>query len=636
MPQKKLLLLLGVFLYSLLHLLSVRYLDNAAEYTFLPPATADELLIPQDRMTVIGDPDGVAWVIHAQEAESQGLWRSPRFTYTDNHPYGRYVGWHSINTLWLRLLGHLRAMTTGEEVLPAIARAAAYSNAAYLLLFALPVGYLAIRLWSTRGAFLYPIFILLAYNPRMGLRSPDHHMLTVLVFLVTILALLVAARSQSRKWWIITGLCQGIQFWVSPLSAVIVTVSIVVAFPFLISRQNLPDLKRLLAMNSTTAAVILLAYVYEFAPDFQNHLEIVHPIYAVCILLATFYTHQWCQFYHHKFDFKILDKRLLLYPSLVLAAVCMLVIYNLNNWYTPSNLFLKRWMHQISESKALNLKTFLIDPTWCGIVLVLTILSALELAKNWKENLQSTLLFNLGLALVILAFAISQQRVTDFIWVPISILILSTCSFQRSKGAGTALSIVLAILVFSSFSNRISSANTCRRSGDTGVLSPHIVRSYNLRIRAQELLKASPDPSRSLLTTSGLSIYLKYYTKKPVFGTFYWENYDGNMRALHMLYRRKDPDTGEFPFIHEFLSSAKVDDILVDKNNLNLAFSYAIFGEDGRIRHKENAFIGYLQDVEEEDLPDWLSLKLDNDHIRLFEVTPLSEEQLEKARVPKN
>jgi len=631
LSSKKLLLVLAVFLYAVAHFASVLYLDNAAEYTMLPPAPVDDLLIPQESMTVLGDPDGIAWVMYAQEAETKGLWRTPRYTYSDNYPYGRFVGWHSINTQWLRLLGHIRSWVTGEDILPAIARAAAYSNAAYLLLFSVPIGFMAVRLLSLRGAFLYPIFIQLVYNPRMGFRSPDHHLLSVVFFLLLVLALLLLAKEEKRRWLILSGLMLGVLFWISALSAVIITLGLVVGFPFLGNLGRMPRLSDLLMMNGTATVVISLTYVFEFFPDFQTHLEVVHPIYGICLLIAAFIIHQWCRFYYSGFDLKSLDVRMLLYPGLVFVGIGLLVIYNLNDWYTPSDLFLKRWMQLISESQSLDLKGFFVGPNWIAILFVLSVISGLQFAENWRPQPRGILLFNLALGGVILLFCVNQQRIVDFIWVPISVLLTMLCFFCKRRAVGTALSIIVGLLVVSSFISRFSSANSCRRSGEMDMLGSHLVYSYNLRIRAQELLGVSPDSDMSLLVSSNWSIYMNYYTHKPVYGSFYWENYDGNLRAFHMLYRRKDSDTGEFPLIREFLSNSQVDEILVGKNELSLQMSYAVFGEEGRIRQKENAFIGYLEQVEEEDLPDWLILKLDNDHMRLFEVVPVAKEKLDEA-----
>ena len=608
------------FAFALLNLFSLIQQNQATEQFLIPPQQGDALLIDENRLTVIANPDGLQWVMHTQKATEEGLWRLPRWVETDNHPYGRSLLWPSLHSYWLRFLGWIIGACTGLPVGVAIAKGAVYSNTAYLLLFSIPISFLASRQFGYKGILLIPAFILLLSYPKYGLRYPDHHLLHVCLTLLYLQTLTLDDKAINlRTRFITSGTLLGLLFWTSALSAVVITAATTVAYPFLRSSRGNPiELRKLFWFTGSAAVIACLAYLWDYFPNYEIHLECVHPIYAICVLLSTFILNQWNSLVRSNYSLKRLNYRLIVYSVLGFAAIGLLILMNLTAWYTPSNLFLSRWMELISESRPLNIARFLSPNIFTALVLLLTSGSLLMCEKANYNN--QTIVFQSVFLAIIFAFCLSQNRVTDFVWPSLSLLIITACSLNRKNIIGLLLTCILIIMWADRFQERKTNSGVLQKFGDTAGLDNYVTTSYNWQLESQKILEKTSANPGSILAMPDIGMYLNYYTQYPIFGSYYWENYDGMLRNMHMVFRRKDPENGDFPDIIEFLQAAKVDYLCVSTSPLDLRFSYTIYGSENRIRDPLNCFFGHIKEVDEANIPEGLNLIMETEKTRLFRV----------------
>ncbi len=607
------------FGFALFNLFTLIHLNTSTEQVFIPPKQAEELLIDQDRLTVIASPDGMQWVMHSQKAAEENRWRLPRWTYTDNHPYGRPLLWPSLHSYWLRFLGWTFSLSTSLPISVAIAKAAVYCNPMYLLLFSIPIAWFGYKVHGIKSALYVPILALLLSNPKYGLRFPDHHLLHICL---TFLFLLVLSDDKSKPnqqhQWITAGAVLGLLFWASALSAAIITIAAFLPFPFSQKKGFQPSIKNLFLLTGTASLVICVTYLWDYYPFYGIHMECVNPIYAVFLILSTFLFQQWCVIVSTGFDLKQISTRRIIYPSIISLAVVLLVIINIRDWYTPSNLFLARWMKLIGESRPIDLSQFFFFSNLKTAVFLLTVLGVILDTSNRQRIAKFHLIF-IG---IVLLFSLNQNRISDFFWPSITILVVSICSFKRTNPIGVLLVSLVIFMGINQFQNQRVTANAFRELGDTEKLGPYVAKSYNWQIESQKLLESIQTESGSILTVPNLGVYLNYYTKLPVYGTYYWENYDGMLRNMHMVFRRKDPSTDKFPDILEFLKAAKVSFLCVPMENLDLRLSYTIYGSRDQIRVPEDCFFGYLKSLREDQMPDWLELINETEKTRLFKLLP--------------
>jgi len=302
------------------------------------------------RSTILMDPDGMEWVLLSQKAEQDQRIRIPRWTDLDNYPHGRSVMWPSFHSLWLRGLGHVHSWITGASVETSIARASAYSNPAYLLLFSLPIAFLSMRTFGLWGALLYPVILLLLQNPKYGVRVPDHHVLHLCIAVVFLLSILRLTQHQNKRDWIFSGMILGGFYWISALSAVIITLATLLPMPLLLRGRKSTSTFHWFLWSASASCIILLCYLLDYAPHFSIHLECANPIYAALLLCGTPLIPQWIRFSQNKLQLGTIQMRMALYPLLLLSAWFFLILLNLSAWYTPSHPFLARWMTFITES----------------------------------------------------------------------------------------------------------------------------------------------------------------------------------------------------------------------------------------------------------------------------------------------
>jgi len=178
-----------------------------------------------------------------------------------------------------------------------------------------------------------------------------------------------------------------------------------------------------------------------------------------------------------------------------------------------------------------------------------------------------------GFLAIILLFYIQQNRTSDFFWAGSALQLISILDFQQKHWSSPFILLMLGVLQLNAFNELNRNIKALENFRDLSVLPLSLQRSYNFALDAIAIREKLPTTSPSILSASENSMYLGYYTGFPVFGTFYWENLDGMLRSTHLLYRRKNPQTNEFPLIREFLTASKVETIYLNKEGYNRKFS---------------------------------------------------------------
>jgi len=279
------------------------------------------------------DFDGYYWVANARQMVSERDLRV-RWTFLDNHPFGRSVDWSSVFSWYLVLLGASHAVFSGLPIGSAIGAAAYYANPVLMGLLLIGVGWVSYRrLGNLGGATLV---LLLALQPALlrdfGYARPDHHGLHLICALgVVLLAVLGGGgwvvrktdpkkerpggkRSTSaidrfalderaaRRWFIASGILGGCGLWIGATQQALVIGCVGVGgfiammgatrrveIPAGDDRESVlrwaPELWRL--WGRVGALTSFLAYLVEYFPDHLGmRLEVNHPGYALAWLCA--------------------------------------------------------------------------------------------------------------------------------------------------------------------------------------------------------------------------------------------------------------------------------------------------------------------------------------------------------------
>lgn len=554
-------------IWSLFHwAASLRY-DHAIAATLILPENG----LPSHRSVVVGDPDSLQWIMHSQQSAKDGRIRLPRWTTTDNHPYGRPLLWPSPHSWWLRGLGTVHSWVTGDTLDTSIAKASSLSNPTYLLLFTLPITFIALRTFGMNGFFTIPILLLLLGGGKYGVRSPDHHVLHIVLTMLFLLSVLRLNLHKHRRDWIYSGLLLGFLFWTSALSAIIILLASLIPIPLILSHPSTTLRKNWFIWSGCASFIIIASYLLDYAPHWSIHLECPNPIYAALLLAGTPLIPEWIRFCRSRASFISLQWRWIIYPGLLLAALALIILFNLPTWYTLSDAFVARWVSMIQESQAGSLPS-LFD---ANALLPLFLLALLIAVVRWPfHRLGNAPMFLLAYCGIILLFYLQQTRVSDFIWPGIALLTVSLLRLELRNWASSLILSLLLLLQIHQTQTLNGLTRDLEHFADVKALPINLQRSYNYALDSASIRQSMGGGSASILALPSDSVYLGYYTDFPVFGTFYWENKQGMFRAMRMLFHQQESESGTFPNIQEFLTAAKVDTLYLHKDGVNSRLRY--------------------------------------------------------------
>ncbi|MBN1403116.1 MAG: hypothetical protein JW942_01440 [Opitutales bacterium] len=581
---------------------------------------APDAQVPIHRQQIIPDPDGIRWVILSQQAASEHTLRIPHWTNADNHPDGRFVGWSSPPMWWLRTLGAIRSLTTGEDTLTAISKAAPYANNYLWILGAAGIGALCVSGIGKRGAFIIPILYALLAATKYGSYSPDHHLwmlFSALGMLICLCSPFVReGQGGTRRWFAGAALFMTLGLWISAPSQALVLIGIYLGLLFLPAEAARKVPAENWRLFGTLSALLSLAIgQWEFWPRHIFYVELNNPIYSLGCYVAGIWLWQTHTFAAADRRWDSLSPRPLVYSGLVMFAAALPVIVYLPYLYSLADPYHARWVEQIMEDQPIDIQSFILE----HLLLITAFSAALYgLISNWgKLNAgKRALLITSGtLGLSYGYFAISANRFSDILILCITTaLCLGLCG-RRTNKAGTVAAILTALLLISSL-HKVSTAT--RNAKVYGTQASTLGYAVNLRGIAEAILALEPDPAASILAPSNESNFLNYYTGKPVYGTAYWENNEGLKFICRVFYYEDADENTQWPEVRKLLKEKDVKLIYLPKN-FSYDSSYMIYGL-GRIEDPRHSFAHYLLKTPEDKIQAWLKLEKDHENYRIFRV----------------
>lgn len=575
---------------------------------------------------VIMDADGAQWIVHSKQAKSNKTIRIPRYTNIDNHPYGRAVYWPSIHSWFLRFCAMIYEALFNGEKHDSIEQISCISNLLYAAMFSIPIATISVISIGKFGLFVYPILLVFLFSfNRFGLRSPDHHMLQVLVFLVFVLQLIRSLKTNTERNWILSGISIGFLFWISPISGGIVyfiaTIMVLIIHPF-----GRPTKHNLILFSYVVSIIIVIAYFADYYPDISIHIEACHPVWMVPVLICPVFISQIQTCIHEKFALKSIFQYKII-GNLFLITLCLLLfIANMEQWYTPSSPIMKRWLYFIGESAPFRFERFTSDSILLMFIILVSIYGSLSILMSKKAIERIFVIICLMIIAGLAPFCFIQIRMTDFLYPIFAVLGSVLCVSKEHFAISRFYIILFVTYVFQSVGWTMHNyKKTQAISADDGIYSMYAY-SYNIALYADAIRKLDNLQIKSILAQPADSVYLNYYTEYPVFGSYYWENTEGMKRALSLMsyYCRT---TDEKTMTHAFLSAAKVGVILVSKAGLHPSFPYILHGKN--LLPIEGMFFDYLSSVETGLLPAWLNLVYESEYVRVFRVDPMNSAELQ-------
>lgn len=285
---------------------------------------------------VFVDPDSYYWLSYAKRISAGETWRI-RHTFADNTPYGRPVYW-SQSISWLALIaGKVWQLATGENWVPSLEKASVWINPFLLILLNCGIGWALFQRIGPVPAGLFMVYLVSlgdvgwTFQPlRLGHQSLycAFGMLTLagLVFggagwirasgsressprgRLVFRTLEVPEFRVARFWFLISGACMGLGFWVSAIVSTMLLgllfgAGLLLAFcaPRLAESGQVRVKPELWRWWGWIAAVVSL--LFYFVEYFPNHLaffrlEVNGPLYSLAVLATG---EALCQFLHARY-----------------------------------------------------------------------------------------------------------------------------------------------------------------------------------------------------------------------------------------------------------------------------------------------------------------------------------------------
>jgi len=582
-------------------------------------APGDFSHIPLHRQAFMPDFDSLRWVVYTQDSWESGSWyRLLHWTYSDNFPNGRFVGWSSPPMWWLEILAGIRHYCTGEEMSVAIAEVAPYYNVWLYVFAAAALGLLFVKALGWKGAFVVPMISLFAFQGIYGAFSCDYHLWMLLAGAGTIICLskpfIDAEKTNAAAWFVAGALFCSLGIWICAPSQALVVIGIFIGLCFAPEKGvRGVDPANWRLFGYVTSLASLLTYWWEFGSAIPMNVELNGPVYAGGLFVAGIWMWQIHGFILDGRRWRAFDGRWLVYSALgLLFLVVPLVVY-LPYCFSMADAYGIRWGMLVPERQPIQLVSFFKENI---LTIVLpAIFSVAGLVINRKKFAVGAFVavsFLLGCIFVTGYLGVSSFRFFIFTETCLAILFVMALPDERNDIAGWLLASVLILNGFCVVHDK----NVTNRNTQLYRMPPYFTRYLEAENVSDRMLKADKGVKRGVLAPVDEACIINYYSDYPVLGTGYWENQPMLIETLRIFYYEKNPGDDNWTYPRSMIESHHLSHIIIPKN-IDYLRSYTIYG-NRRIVDGRNTFAFYLINVDKARLVPWLRLDYDCGSYRLF------------------
>ncbi|MFA5257034.1 MAG: hypothetical protein WC360_02690 [Opitutales bacterium] len=575
--------------------------------------------ITLDRREVIPDPDGMRWVIYAQKAWEKGALRLDHWTFEDNYPDGRYVGWSSPPMWWLESLAYVDHLFTGRSMPICIAEVAPHSNTVLWVLAAATLGALCVLAYGRGGAIILPVLFSVFFNTKYGIFSPDHHLWVLLCGLGTLVCLSAPFlrdddTRRQKLWFIAAAFFTAFGLWISAPSIALVLIGIFAGFLFVPQEAvRKVDSSNWRLFGTLAAALTLVACWWEFRPDITLNVETNNPVYAVGVLVAGIWFWQAHNFTASGRSRDSIEPRPLVYSALGMLLAALPILYYLPYCFSQADPFFSRWESQISEEQAVDIRGFMLDNALLSVALTAGYFGLASRKPRISSGVRAVLAMTAGLILTYGYFAISRNRFSDIFIV--GLVVTLALAMPRNKGdrSGWLAAAFVALICFGAVHG---SANATHRAEIFGAKQTSISYGLSMRETSDVILRLDPSAQSTVMAPSYEANSINYFTRMPVYGTAYWENSEGLKTTCRIFFFERPSDLDNWNQVRDMLVAKGVRLIFIPKD-FSYQSSYMIYGND-RIEDPQFCFAYYLIQTDKDKLVPWLKLERDEKSYRIF------------------
>ncbi|HND60778.1 MAG TPA: tetratricopeptide repeat protein [Opitutaceae bacterium] len=512
------------------------------------------------------DLDGYHWIMQAQQASAEGLWRMRHVDY-DGAPTGRDVHWAAPFRWWVRELAGIDRAISGAPAGITLERAAVFSGP--ILLGLLILGFTPVIARRCSGAaaafFAAGLVTMLPLTVDFVAGYADHHGLANTCALLSVLCFILASdtRQGSLPWVIASGVAGGFGLWISAATQLPVLLGLGLggATACWVGRgaepgnawTRHPTFFRI--WGGAGAGVSILGYLYEYAPfHFGFRLEVNHPLYAIAWLAAgeTLCRLAWlaCGSSPVPRRWNLLAGGL---ATALVATPAIVLWAGGETVFRVANPFLWQLHHEyIAEFQSLPTYLSRADYSWAATSalwpLAVLVFAAVAISQRRSRFARSQLVMALGPALVVLPLMLAQVR-----WWGLEctlLLPLFVVVGRRMPAAGTAGNLLGTLPPFGTPAP-VFDLRRWALVGGTVLLLPGVVAALGATVRAAEIgvddlhALAERDVAHWLRQRAGhqpvvvaaspsLTTTLVYHGGLRGVGTLYWENLAGLKSAADL------------------------------------------------------------------------------------------------------
>ena len=541
---------------------------------------------PQDRLPLFLAPmafDGYVWNRHAEYLGRNGELRL-RKTDFDNAPHGREVHWNSAFAWYLRALGEIYRVFSGNSLRNSISRMSLWANPIILALTLVIFGTLAARRFGPLCGAVVLIGMITTPSFYEGFLPgyPDHHGLIAFALLGLTFGLawagggwvrladgvgIASPRSlqQARTGIILSAVSGAVGLWFSALSTAIalgaVGIGLLVA-TLVFSRsaraggcQFHPELLRLWAIVG--AGTSFLLYLVEYFPwHLSMRLEVNHPFYSLAWLGGGWGLAALCGWVavapkeRPPFPWKSL-----LAAALACAPLPLAILLGGTAVYIPADPFMGRLWKNIAELLPLLLRIKLGTLTWqaaLGFYPLLLLLGLIMLFLRRLHGGSKFVLLMMSVPILILTgLQFYQTRwgmLTGPLYIGLAGLVVPIFwRLVRGQGlatpvAATALAGYAILVSFPSFSGWILPIVRQFAAGERSQVDSQQALHILHRDMAKAIRANAAGRPVTLLSSPNSSCILGTIGDFRTIGTLYWENVDGLKAAALALNAQSDEE----------------------------------------------------------------------------------------------
>ncbi len=615
---------LAAWLCGLLYVLVIFVMEiNRAEvWRSCGPDNAPEGLVSADRREMVPDPDGIRWVIYTQQAVEAGQLLIPHWSNEDNHPTGRFVGWSSPPSWFLRIMANVHSAATGSPLLESVSRVSPHYNTFIWFFASLGMGAICVLAFGPMGALVMPLLYALLFNSKYGIFSPDHHiwiLLAGLGALVCLCAPFLGGAGQRRHWPWFAGAAVFSAFgmWISAPTHAIVVAAVFVGLVFLpeeAARSVRASGWRLYGILASLLSLVF--YWVEFGSLLPMRVELNNPVYAAGLLVAGIWCWQAHEFAASDRRWDALQPRALVYSALLMLLTAAPLVIYLPQCFSLADPFFERWESQIAEEQALDMLRFMQGYAFLFIAVASALSAYIVRWKDSLAGLRAASILCVAVTLFYGYFGMSSNRFSD---VMLAALVVLLTLALVGAGKSRLSYFAAAFLVLQGISSIHTSSVQKRNAQVYGMSMTTLGQTMTLRGVSEALLLLDSSADTPVLAPSYEANVINYYTRKPVYGTAYWENKDGLRWMCRVFYYERPEGTDpDWSFVRSLVQGGGVRYIYLPKN-FTYDSSYMIYGKN-RIVDPSHSFAYHILKSEAAALPTWLKLERDELSYRIFRV----------------